>query len=195
MKTAINKIFSPIVKKYEAFSARERKMILLGTFAVFFVIFVKGVKVSKAGLEEQEMEFQKTKADLSLASGLLKSYQKLKLKRDDIEKYYEKLEFNEGALSYLDALIKQKLGDAVKQNFNITPRPPQPFGLTFELNPFSIKFTVPSLEKLTEFLKEAVSGANPMFITKLDMTKNYRGDGLDVEVELSCIQKAGTTKS
>lgn len=157
-------------------------------------VLTQGIKSARASFEELEISYLKSKMDLEQASVLLKNYRRLKLKRDEIEKEYEKIEFKEGALSYIDTLVKQKLGDSIKQSFNITPRSPQPFGLNFELSPFSVKFTVPSLENLMSFLKEAVSGTNPMFITKLDMTKNYKGDGLDVEVELSCIQKVAVNK-
>lgn len=171
------------------FSSREKKLLYSGIAVLLLVLSIQIIKHTKNAFAEQALEIESAKVDLNTSIGLLNAYQKLRVRRDEIEKEYKKIEFKEGALSYLDSLVKEKLGGTVK--YTIDPLAVQPFGLSFEQSPFAVKFTAQSLEKLVGLLKAVTTGENPMFVTKLDMIRNLRGDGLDVNVELSCIQRAG----
>lgn len=176
-----------LVNIFHALSAREKGLIVAGTFVLFLVGLYKVYEPVRDVFSQQIQDLQKVEGDARSASALLERYSKLKAKRDSIEREYKEVEFKEGALSHLENLVKNKAG--VSAGFTIKDSPPVEFGGEYEQTLFSVKFTTTSLPGLVDFLKELSQGPKPMILGKVDIQRSRFADRLETDIDVSSIRK------
>ncbi|RIL09570.1 MAG: hypothetical protein DCC75_06240, partial [Proteobacteria bacterium] len=137
---------------------------------------------------EQEQRLSTAKNDIeTVALGLVR-YNKLIARRQAIEDTYSKMEFSEGALSYLDKLVREKAG--IVGGDPIKAMRPKPFAGKYEQDPFTIRFTITDLPRLVDFLFELVRGPRPMILASLDLKRRAAGDALEATMDVASIRKA-----
>ena len=118
----------------------------------------------------------------------LERYQKLSAKKQGVEQRYKELEFKEGEVSFLEKLVQERAKIAFGK-YTIRPGKEQPFGKSFKLLQFSVKFDTTSLETLIAFLSELVQGERPLIISRLDIKKNAVTNVLAVDLDVRSIRQ------
>ena len=173
---------------FKTLSRREQGLIC-GGVAVLIIMAVYAVyePVSEA-LDRQNVALVEAEGRAKGVSGTLERYMKLKARRDAIEGRYRMIEFEEGALSYLETMIRTKA--MVTSGFTIKDGPPRPFGKNHEQVPFSVRFSTANLETLIGFLQELVHGQRPLILGRLSLQKSRIGDRFDVDLDVSNLRKA-----
>ena len=134
----------------------------------------------------QETRYDETAQQLQYVAAALSRYQKLQVRRDEIERDFREVEIEEGALSYLEDLVKTKAGVV---NPQISPRDIRDFGSEYEQAPFLIRFPIVDLNRLVQFLEELVQGKKPFILASLDIKRRPAGDSLDIELEVSSLRR------
>lgn len=191
IKTSFAKATKFVHEKFTQLSSREKGIIFITISAVALLIVVNVVDNITSAFDEQTIALESAKTNLENVSVLLQNYRKLVKRREEIEARYKEVEFKEGALSYLDSLIKESLG-IQSGEFKITDSQPQPFGLNFEQTSYEIRLDrVTDLKKFISLMLDLVSGKHPMLMSRLEINKSYSGDKLTVKVDVNKIQRAG----
>ena len=173
---------------YQRLSAREKHIILA---AVLFFLSCGAYYTGTAVTQSFSLisgDIIQSERDLETVSVLLSQYSKIRAQRDQIEQEYKSVEFKEGVLSYLEDLIRRKLG--LTSGFTITPRAPAAFGGSYQQVPFTIKLTVSDFKALLSFLSDLISGPQPLLMTRLDIRTSRNGESLDVDLDVSSISQA-----
>ena len=150
-------------------------------------IYIGGTSAIES-FDSLSRDIRQSEHDLETISVLLSQYGKIKAQRDQIEQEYKSVEFKEGVLSYLEELIRRKLG--LISGFTITPRATTAFGGNYEQVPFTIKFTVSDFKALLAFLLDLISGPQPLLMTRLDIRTTRNGESLEVDLDVSSISQA-----
>lgn len=176
--------------EYARFSARERALVIAATSTVFIIASYLVYEPIANAFSGQAMAIADAEQNVKRISLELERYAKYETRRREIESRYKEVEIKEGALSYLETLLKEKGG--VRSGFTIKDSPGREFGGDFEQVSFSVKFSTTDYERLLQFLKELVYGARPLILSKLDVQMNRRQTALDVDLEVSTIRR--TTK-
>lgn len=174
--------------EYKKLSLRERGIIwsaaaigaLIGLYS--FGEHINGI------FAEQHTRLEDGEKAVRATGPLLERYVKLKTRRDAIEREYRGVEIKEGAYAHIENLIRSKLG--ISSGFTIKDNPPKEMGGDFEQITYSIKFPVPTLQPLIDFLKEIVHGQRPLLLSRLDIAKRGRGDKLEIELDVVSIREA-----
>ena len=180
-------IWRSLSEIYRKFSPREKFIVgICGAIVVLFLANELYAPVAEA-FENQTLEVEQAKNALDLVAPEIQRYKKLKTKRDEIENKYRQVEFQEGVLSHLEKLINEKLG-LTSGAFTITDKS-QDFGAEYTQRIFTIKFKVTNMAKFVDFLKEIVKGPKPLLLSRVDATKSYTGDRLDVEIDASSLSR------
>jgi len=186
----LDKILALLRESSKKLSRREKLLVL---FAVIFVA-VSALNLIygpiRDALVRQEDRYNETTQQLQYVAAALSRYQKLQIRRDEIEREFREVEIEEGALSYLEELVKTKAGVV---NPQISPRDIREFGSEYEQAPFSIKFPIVDLNRLVQFLEELVQGKKPFILASLDIKRRPAGDSLDVELEVSSLRRKKST--
>lgn len=173
---------------YRTLSQRERvAIVVMAILGTTFALYLSIIPIVDAFAAQSE-EIKKVEQDLETASVLLEQFMRVKARRDEIEAEYKSVEFKEGDLSYLERLVREKMGLG-SGAFTINQRAPTSFGDVYEQSPSSIKFATTSLESLLSFLTELSYGAQPLLVTRLDISKTRGGERLDVDVDVSSIRR------
>jgi hypothetical protein len=180
------KLLAQLREGSKKLSRREKILVLLGGL---FVLVSAGNIVYEPVREAfiaQETRYDETAQQLQYVAAALSRYQKLQVRRDEIEKDFREVEIEEGALSYLEDLVKTKAGVV---NPQISPRDIREFGSEYEQAPFLIRFPIVDLSRLVQFLEELVQGKKPFILASLDIKRRPAGDSLDIELEVSSLRR------
>jgi hypothetical protein len=171
-------------------SLRERLIVVVavGILSLFGVSRVVGSVKEAFAIQSQQLT--DLEARVQSLPGLVGHYEKRKGRRDTIKAKYKQLERKEGTLSYLERLIRDKVGTTPF----INEGPSQPFGTQYEQTRFSIsKVRASSLEALASLLNELVNGAQPLLVTRLQIEKPFSINRLDVELDVTSISEKGAS--
>lgn len=169
-------------------SMRERALMGAAVFVGLVILSYNAIEKTAAEFAELGLQIKQAQSDVELLPANLSKYTELKAKHDAIKSLYEGIEIQEGALSYLEKLIRDKAGLPSGQ-FNISDPPPRPFGKEYDQLPFLIKFSTVDFKGFIEFLKELVEGQKPFIISRLDLNRRRGSDRLEIELEVSSIRR------
>ena len=173
---------------YRGLSPREQKL-LLGAVAVVVIFMVFSfIQPIQNMFLDQSLELSKAEQEVHNIAVEINRYQRLKLRRSQVEQEFKSVEIKEGALSHLESLVKDKAGIA-QGAFTIKDQPPKPFGAGYQQTFFSVNFSTTDYPRLIDFLKELVDGPKPLVVKRLDLKRTRGGDKLEIDLEISSITK------
>ena len=165
-------------------SWRERSL-LGAAVGVAFLLFAYNAAINtKAEFSALALKISQAEADAAQVKSSLERYMELKNKSDEIRRIYKSVEIEEGELSYLEKLIKEKAGIAP----NIVTPAERDFGSEYIQKPFVIKFSTTDFKGFVEFLKALVEGPKPFILSRLDLTRRRGADRLEVDMEASSLR-------
>jgi len=176
---------------YTKMSSRERGLVVVVVLVVGVILSFNICSCTNQIFKAQQAEMERAKTESESVALVLKNYFKFKRKRDAIENQYKEVEISEGALSYLENLVKTKAQIELGR-FQISDSAAKPFGLNFEQQPFSIKFSTTNLQAFVEFLKELSEGVKPFVFSSLDLSRMRGSDQLQVAMEVSSVRRVKT---
>jgi type II secretory pathway component PulM len=182
----LEKLSLAATRYFSKLSARERVLVAICGFAVLASALYLVYAAIEESFANQERELNDTTLKLQNVAAALTRYQKLRARREEVERAFREVEISEGALSYLEELVKTKAGVL---NPQINPRDIRDFGSQYEQAPFQIRFPIVDLARLVQFLETLVKGPKPFILASLDIKRRPAGDSLDVELEVSSIRK------
>ncbi len=186
----ITQNFSVPIKSYLSnLSQRERVLIMAGLLTAFLMGSYMIYEPISHAFYEQTRTINELERDAKSVALLLERYAKLKAKRVIIESEYRKVEIKEGALSYLENLIKLKTG--LSGGFTIREGQAAPLGEGFELASFDIRYEINDLSKIVDLLKEIVHGKQPMILGEIDLRKIGYTDRIAVHLDINSIRREG----
>jgi hypothetical protein len=136
----------------------------------------------------QEQRLAELERFANATPAVVERFSRLKSRREQLEARFREIEFKEGALSYIENLVRQQPG--VAPGFDIREGTPRSFGKAFEQLPFGVRFQTTSASGFVDFLKSVARGERSLLITKLEIQKPRRGDRLEVDLELNTIRQA-----
>lgn len=169
-------------------SPRERLLVsglaLLG--CAFLINAVYSTIADAFEAQAKEMTEMQTKANA--IGSTLAQYQTLRLRRDKIEDDFRKSEIPEGVSTYLESLVKEKLGSD-SFGLEINDSPSAAISSRFEETRYSLKLSTSKFEKLVSLLEAVGTGPKPLAVKRIEMRKSPRGDSLRVELDLSAIRE------
>ena len=169
-------------------SPRERWLIVGAVAAIVFFVSWQTIEKVKMVMRNQDQKIESARQDLSDLRERFQRFSALQSKRRAIEEQFKEVGLKDGVKSHLEDLLKNKAG--VSSGYAIKELPAVQFGGSYQQTPFSVKFTVASLDGLVSFLKELVEGANPLVVTELEIKRDPIGDKLRISVDVSSIRKA-----
>lgn len=188
LKVGLKPITAAVVTWFTKLSQRE-KVIVVAAALIGIVFGIHALyEPIQIAFEEQSVQLAKIETDKKTVEIVLDRYQKLVQKKRALESRYQEFEIKEGVLSYLERLVKEK-GKVPDGKYKITSNKEREFGGSYEQAPFTIKFDTASMPDLVEFLNEVVQGAQPLILTRIDLTKSPVTSLLTVEVDVSTIRK------
>ncbi len=177
-----------VLTLYRGLSPREKNLLLIGTAVMFLIVAMIVVRPISSRFNEQSLRLAAASADAAAIRDEMVRYLRLKQRRAEVEQEFKSVEIKEGALSYIEGLLRSKAG--IDQGaFTIKDQPPKPFGTEYQQTSFSVSFTTTDYPHLIDFLQELVDGPKPLMVKKLDLKKSRSGDKLEVELEVSSIAK------
>lgn len=188
LKTAAIDGLGKIQKQILALSRREQLLVALAAVVAVVMGLYSIYEPIRDAFDHQAVELAEAKTRSGSVARTLEQYLKLKARRDTIEGVYRKVEFEEGALSYLDNIIQTKARIPSGQ-FKILDNPARPFGGNYEQSTFGVRFSTSNLEALVDFLTEVVRGTRPLILGRLSLQKSRLGDRIEVEVDVSSLRK------
>jgi hypothetical protein len=174
-------------RQFTALSRREQLLISSAAAVAVFVGVYSVLEPISEAFDHQAVELVEAQGRTKSVSGTLERYLKLKAKREAIEGRYRKVEFEDGALSHLENLIRTKA--LVASGFTIKDSPSRPFGGNYEQVPLTVRFSTANFEALIDFLNEVVHGPRPLILGRLSLQRSRMGDRLDVELDVSNLRK------
>jgi len=176
-----------VKSEFSKLSGREWGLVAAGVATLLFIaVYLVGEWVV-GSLGAQAARMQRLEDSMTSLPARLDTYGRLKARREGIENQFRAVEIKEGALSYLENLIRNKAG--VASGFTIRDLSARPFGGDFEQVPYSVKFTSSNLTTMIEFLKELIHGKQPFIVSKLDLQMNRTLDSLEVDLDVSTIHR------
>ena len=188
LKGGLKPITSAVITWFTKLSQREKVIVVAATLIGVVLGIHALYEPIQIAFEEQSVQLAKIETDKKTVEIVLDRYQKLVQKKRALESRYQEFEIKEGVLSYLERLVKEK-GKVPDGKYKITSNKEREFGGSYEQAPFTIKFDTASMPDLIEFLNEVVQGAQPLILTRIDLTKSPVTSLLTVEVDVSTIRK------
>lgn len=178
-----------VIAWFRALSHRERSIVVAGAVLILAI----GADQMYSPLEEmfsaQADKLAAYQRNATATPAVVERYARLRSRREQLEKRFKEIEFKEGALSYIENLVRQQPG--VAPGFDIREGSPKSFGKFYQQQPYLVRFQTTNATGLVEFLKSVARGERSLLISKLEIQKPRRGDRLEVDLELNTIRKAG----
>jgi Flp pilus assembly pilin Flp len=184
---SITPLYRNLYAKFHALTLREKAIIAVAVAVAIAMLLYRIYEPINRIFTSQNDRIATLEAQLKALPPSIERYAKLKARRDAIEEEYKSVDFKEGALSYLENLVRNT--DGVQPGFTIKDNPPKEFGGNYEQTLFQIKFISTNLESLVNFLKEVIHGSRPLIISKIDIQKSKYADRLEVDIDASSIRR------
>lgn len=185
---SLDPIRSYLEKAWKGASIRER--LLVAGLLLICGAFIANTAYSSIAdaFDEQAKTMKDLQTKANAVGTTLAQYQTLKLRRDKIEDDFRKSEIPEGVSTYLESLVKSRLGsDSI--GLEINDSPPAPISTRFEETRYSLKLTTSKFDKLVSLLEAVGAGDKPLAIKRIEMRKSPRGDSLRLELDVSAIRE------
>ncbi len=182
----------PVKHWFTKLSGRERGLVLVSGVCLFFIAFYQIIwsPVTEV-FAEQAIELSKTEEGLKTLPESLRMFSVRRARLKELEAEYKEIEITEGELSYLENLVKTKIG--ISAGHSIRDLQVKDFGKDYEQASFSVEFPTTELSKIVDFLTELTQGKKRMIVTELSINKTRNDERLEVEVKATSIRKkAGT---
>ena len=187
-----DKYLAPLRKQLRGLSFREQSILALGAAGLIFFLLSQVYGLVDTALTSQSEIRASLKRDSANAPILIERYLKLKQRHENIESRYKEVNIDEGALSYIENLIKTKAGIG-NDPFTIKENEPRAFGGNYQQVLYPIKFNTTNLPGLVEFLREITLGKRPLVLSRLSLTRRKGANRLEVDMDVSSIRKAKTS--
>jgi len=185
---AIRKITRQVLDWFYARSGREQALVLATIVFVLVTLANQAYTPLSTAFSDQAQELAALERNATATPAVIERYGRLHARREQLEKRFKEIEFKDGALSYIENLVRQQPG--VAPGFDIRESSPRSFGKAYQQQPFLVRFQTTNAQGLVEFLKSVVRGERSLLITKLEIQKPRRGDRLEVDLELNTIKKS-----
>ncbi len=172
---------------FYALSQREQGMVVAGALVLMVVGLNQAYTPIRDVYTHQADRLAELHRHATAAPAVVERYSRLGARREQLEKRFKEIEFKEGALSYIENLVRQQPG--VAPGFDIREGTPKAFGKSFEQQPFLVRFQTTNAAGFVEFLRSVTRGERSLLISKLEIQKPRRGDRLEVDLELNTIRQ------
>ena len=187
MADVITKAGHALADWFKGLTGREKQgLAFMAIVLGILVIYVLAGNINST-FSNLDQDLTAANEELTQVSTLLTQYSKVKAQRDRIENEFRSVEFKEGELTYLEDLIRRKLG--LTGGFSITPKGVSKFGANYEQHLFTVKFAINDLKLVMDFLNDIVSGPQPLLLTRLDIKVTRNGESLDIDMDVSSIKE------
>jgi hypothetical protein len=173
---------------FRSLSEREKGLVLGGVLVLLMIGANQLAAPIQGAFSAQEQRLAELERFANATPAVVERFSRLKSRREQLEARFREIEFKEGALSYIENLVRQQPG--VAPGFDIREGTPRSFGKAFEQLPFGVRFQTTSASGFVDFLKSVARGERSLLITKLEIQKPRRGDRLEVDLELNTIRQA-----
>ena len=179
------KVNNSIKKYYLSLNPRERRLFVVMVILVAcMAVWRLAPSLGEVGniFVEQKTRLKEATNAIGISQKIVNKYLQLKSKQRQIEKKFEKNEFKEGHLSYVDSL---KSPDIVE--FSIGAQQEKEFGKDFNQVTFKINFKASSLATVMNFIKKLENEKRKYLISELSIKKAY--GYLVVVIEVNSIER------
>jgi hypothetical protein len=186
---SLSKTFEPLVEKYHELSSREKQLIWAMLAAGLFIGFYYLVSMITPLFIEQQKKLIQLETQVEALPKLVSRWSALSATKKSIESTFDSSDTGIGTRSYLEDLIKTKVG--ISDLKSIRALQPRAFGQDekFENTIYTVNFFTTELKQVVDFLEGVTKGEQPLILSKITLKKT--GTKLNVQVELSSIsQKA-----
>lgn len=172
---------------FHALSQREQSIVVTGVVVLVAIGLNQAYTPISDAFGRQDDRLAELQRYASAAPAVIERYSRLGARKEQLEKRFKEIEFKEGALSYIENLVRQQPG--VAPGFDIREGTTKEFGKSFEQQPFIVRFQTTNAAGFVEFLRSVARGERSLLISKLEIQKPRRGDRLEVDLELNTIRQ------
>lgn len=166
-------------------STREKVILCVATvFVAIVVIYPTIILPVQIAFSEQSRTLKELRNTFSVTPDILQRYASLIARRKDIEAFYTQADLSSDPLTYLEGLLR----DTAKASGNYdvtTPRESVPLGGKYVHKFFAVQLQSTSYADLAAFLKALTSGAQPMLVSQINLSKPIGAERLNVQLEVS----------
>ena len=171
------------------FSSRETTLItVIGLGFALYIIFTFIISPTSEAFAKQYERLKSIQQTLEVAPDMVQRYSKLLARRSEIEKFYERIEAKESALSHLESLLLN-VGKVQPGTYTVNQRPQPDFADKYKHTAFIVKFDIGNLENLASLLKDIAQGSQPMLLSQISLEKKMSADILSVQLEVSAFER------
>lgn len=175
---------------FTSLSEREKGMVLVAVIVTLMVGIENVYTPINERMTKQAKELDRLNKELQALPYALERYTKLQASKDLVEREFKGVEMKEGALAYLEGLVKTKAG--IAEGFTIRDRTVRKFSEKYEQVPFAVNFRITDFPRLITFLEALTGGEQPLIVSQIELTRSRKADNLDVKIEVSSIRPATT---
>lgn len=168
-------------------SAREKSLAYITGLVLVVILIVQVVAPLSTGLAKNRLEIEKLKGEIKSLPLQIERFKTLSQQKSTIETIYKNSKLNNGALSYIELLVKNRPGIEAVNNF-LSPLPTKPFGGEFVQEQFKLNLKVSNMNSLIDLLKDFKNPENPLLVTKLELTRSPKNEFLTTMIEVSNIK-------
>jgi hypothetical protein len=188
------RFYGNILRYFASRTERERVlMLIVGVVAIVFMtfqVFDFFVYVTRI-FQDQVVRLNLARQELNLyldpVTSPIQHYVTLRNSVNAQEERFSKQLRNQGSITVLESLLKEKVGD---RNFTIEDSPQQSFQEGIYRIPFKISFKTGSLKALSQVLRDMVVGKETFSLSKMKVEKTYQ-KYLQVDIEASALVQGG----
>jgi hypothetical protein len=190
IKEKILEATSKFNEYYSTRSEREKYLIIGGGITLIVLLAYSFIYTPIIELiDEQKQAIELAEREIKALPFVIARYDKLRQRKAENEKLYSSMNMPEGAMTFLEDLLKNKAG-LEASSFSIDP--PQPATKItdeYEQQLFRISLKTTDYVKLIEFLEELTYGKKPMIISRLEIRKNEAADSLQASIIVNSIKR------
>lgn len=177
------------LEKYARLSGREKSLLVLALLLAIVLPSFVAIKAAIVAFREQSSQLHQASEDVEGVVRMLSAYQRLRVKKDALEK---RLAANTSPVpirSYLETIARDKVG--LKNTPIISEVGSDQFDSRYLNTTVRITFDVSSPEQLVKFLREIEEGDQALIISEIELNRGRRRKPLEVKIKVHSItQKA-----
>lgn len=173
---------------FKSLSSREQLMVVVGVIILTLMLLPYIYTPIFNAYVRQENRSRDTGLQVASLPSVLERYVKFEKRLQATEDHYKSIVMDQGGISYIESLIKNKAG--LSSGYNIKDLPPSQFAEQYEQAPFQISFKISDYKRLIEFLDGVIHGERPLVLSNLKLRKARRGDHIAVEAVISIIRRS-----